>query len=47
MAADLIALFEFEESASGIAIVRERHYRLVPPEAISDADLDAYRTRTS
>ena len=37
MADDLVALFSFEESARGIAILDERHYRLVvsEPEAES------------
>ena len=39
---NLIALFEFVESENGISIVTEKHYRLVPPEEISDADLIAY-----
>lgn len=46
MGANLIALFEFEESASGIALSLERHYRLVPPEEMTTEDLAAYRTRT-
>lgn len=45
MADDLIALFEFEEDESGVAIVSERHYRLVPIEALSEEDLQAYRER--
>lgn len=45
MDADLIALFEFEESQTGIAIASEKHYRLVPPEGLTDADVDSYRSR--
>jgi len=43
---DLIALFEFEEGESGIAISLEKHYRLVPPEEVTPDDLDTYKTRS-
>lgn len=46
MAGDLIALFEFEEGTSGIAISSEKHYRLAQPEEVTAADLDTYRTRS-
>lgn len=42
---DLIALFEFEQSKDGIAIVSEKHYRLVPGEEVTEADLKSYRER--
>ena len=42
---DLIALFEFERSKSGVALVSEKHYRLVPPEEVTSDDLDTYRAR--
>jgi hypothetical protein len=42
---DLIALFAFEDSDNGIAIVAERHYRLVPPDALTPSELESYRTR--
>ncbi len=42
---DLIALFEFEQGKEGIAIVCEKHYRLVPGEEVSEADLASYRER--
>ena len=42
---NLIALFEFEESQSGIAIASEKHYRLVPPDRLTAEDLQAYRER--
>jgi hypothetical protein len=42
---NLIALFEFEESQSGIALVSEKHYRLVPPDELTPEDLNAYRER--
>ena len=40
-----IALFAFEESASGIAISDEKHYKLIPPEQLTDDDLLTYRNR--
>jgi hypothetical protein len=43
---EVIALFEFEETDKGIAIASEKHYRLVPPEQMSEADLEAYRKRS-
>lgn len=46
MAGDLIALFEFERQNGEIRTVAERHYRLVSPELITEADLTAYRRRT-
>ncbi len=42
---DVIALFEFEEEASGIKISSEKHYRLVPHKELSAEDLEAYRRR--
>ena len=39
---NLIALFEFVESENEISIVAEKHYRLVPPEEITDSDLRTY-----
>lgn len=42
---DVIALFEFAEGSEGVGIVAEKHYRLVPPEDVSDEDLEEYRTR--
>ncbi|MFH1012036.1 MAG: endonuclease [bacterium] len=43
---DLIALFEFEDSADGIVIVREKHYRLVPSDQLTEAELKTYQQRT-
>lgn len=42
---DVIALFEFEETDVGIGIASERHYRLVPPDEVSEEDLLNYRAR--
>jgi hypothetical protein len=47
MSANLIALFEFEMTGDGVAISSEQHYRLVPPEEVTDADLACYRLRHS
>jgi len=43
---DTIAVFEFEESSNGIAISSEKHYRLVPPDEMTEQDLAAYRKRS-
>ncbi len=45
MREDLIALFEFERQASGIAVTTERHHRLVDPEEIDADDLETYKRR--
>lgn len=45
MRKDLIALFLFEEGAEGVAIAGEKHYRLVPPDELTRADLEQYRSR--
>lgn len=45
MAGDMIALFEFTLEDGAIKVVDEAHYRLVPSEQISPADLIAYRHR--
>jgi len=42
---NLIALFAFEEGKNGVAISDEKHYRLVPPEQMTDEDLANYRNR--
>ena len=44
---DSIALFEFEEGEQGVVITSEKHYRLVPPDNLSAADLDNYKARTA
>jgi hypothetical protein len=43
---DLIALFEFQNSEEGVALVTEKHYRLVLPDEISDTDLLTYQGKT-
>lgn len=45
MGGDLIALFAFTRQSDGVAISREKHYRLVPPEDVTPADLAAYRSQ--
>jgi hypothetical protein len=44
---DVIALFEFEQGDKGVAITSEKHYKLVPPEDVTETDLDTYRSRKS
>jgi hypothetical protein len=45
MQEELIALFEFQDTQDGIAVVSERHYRFVPPEEFDVRELEAYRER--
>ncbi len=42
---DLIALFAFEMTTTEARITTERHYRLVPKEGVTPADLQNYRVR--
>ena len=42
---DIIALFELAIENDHVAIVEERHYRLVPADQISPGDLKTYKTR--
>ena len=44
---DVIGLFEFEQSGDDIKVVSEKHYQLVPPDAVTDDDLLRYRQRLS
>jgi len=41
---DVIAMFEFGEDENGVGIVSEKHYRLVPPEEVTESDLANYRS---
>jgi hypothetical protein len=43
----VIVLFEFEQTDAGVRISSEKHYRLVPPDQVSEADLQNYRQRTA
>ena len=45
MADELIALFEFVQQGNDIKISSERHYQLVPPDAVTEEDLLSYRLR--
>ncbi len=42
MADDLIAMFEFVEDDDGVAVASEKHYKLVPPEAVTREDIEKY-----
>ena len=42
---EIIALFEFEHQGDDIRITSEKHYQLVPPEAVTEQDLLIYRQR--
>ena len=42
---DQIALFEFEQEGDDILVASERHYQLVPPDAVTAEDLGRYRQR--
>jgi len=46
LAEDLIALFEFELGEDGVCVSHEKHYRLVPPEEVTEGDLHAYWVRS-
>ena len=43
----VIALFELEQEDNRIAIASEKHYRLVPPDEVTEGDLEKYRARVS
>lgn len=47
MQGHVIALFEFEQGENGVGVAAEKHYKLVPPEEVTEADLATYRQRTS
>ncbi len=44
---EVIALFEFESSDDGLGVSAERHYKLVPPDEVTEEDLELYGKRTS
>lgn len=46
MQGGIVALFEFGLGDSGVGMVSEKHYKLVPPDELTDADLSQYRTLT-
>jgi hypothetical protein len=41
----VIALVEFESGEKGVTISSEKHYKLVAPKEVTDADLQTYRGR--
>lgn len=43
----VIVLFEFEQTDAGVRITSEKHYKLVSPEEVSEADLKNYRQRAA
>lgn len=43
----VIALFEFASDSNGAGILSEKHYRLVPPEEVSENDVLSYRAFVS
>lgn len=47
MEAGVIALFEFEQDNGCVSITSEKHYKLVPPDDVTDADLRIYLQRSS
>lgn len=47
MKEDVIALFEFEQDEIGLGVAMEKHYKLVPPDEVTEADLNLYRTRST
>lgn len=42
-----IALFEFEQGNGSVAVSAEKHYKLVPPEEVTEADLKSYQQRAA
>ena len=43
----IVALFKFEKSEAGVRISSEKHYKLVPPEDVTAANLKSYQQRTA
>lgn len=44
---DIIAMVQFEESEEGLGVVSEKHYKLVPPEELTDEDIRLYQRHPS
>jgi hypothetical protein len=42
---NVIVLFEFAQDDDGVGIACEKHYKLVPPEDVTERDLEQYRTQ--
>lgn len=47
MKGGIIALFEFEQGNGHVTITSEKHYKLVSPEEVTEADLVGYRERVA
>jgi hypothetical protein len=47
MKEDVIALFEFEQYEGGPGVAMEKHYKLVSPDEVTEADLNLYRNRST
>lgn len=45
MGEGVIALFELESGEYGVTVASEKHYKLVSPKEVTDADLETYRGR--
>lgn len=43
----MIALFEFGQGEDGVGVASEKHYKLVPPEEVTEADLKGYQAGDS
>jgi hypothetical protein len=43
---NVIVLFEFAQDDNGVGITCEKHYKLVPPEDVTETDLAQYRAQT-
>ncbi len=43
---DLIVMSELEERKANVAVLSEKHYRLVPPDEIEPGDVEAYKARS-
>jgi len=43
----VIALFEFSQDENGVGIFSEKHYKLVSPEDLTEADLRSYGQHTN
>jgi len=44
---ETIVLLEFTRTDDGVRIAAEKHYHLVPPDDLSAAEIEEYRTRSS
>jgi hypothetical protein len=46
MKGEVIALFQFEQDDYGLGVTMEKHYKLVPQEQVTNADLELYGARS-